>query len=100
MDDPTRDWTYTPDLAPALARLVGEPPARRPIHFGSSHVVRDRVLASWIADEIEGGEVTRVPAGERVKPPMVPSDVPALRDVSWTTPRDGVRALVESEVVA
>ncbi len=99
-DDPARDWTYTPDLAPALERLVSEPPTRRPVHFGSPHVVRDRELASWISDEVGGGELVTVPAGARVKPPMVPSDVSALRDVTWTTPRDGVRALVDTEVVA
>lgn len=99
-DDPARDWTYTPDLASALERLVAEPPARRPIHFGSPHVAHDRELAARIIDEIGSGELVTVPAGTRVKPPMVPSDIPALRDVAWTTPGDGVQALVEAEAAA
>jgi len=99
-DDPTRDWTFTPDLAPARVQMLAESPARRPVHLGSPHVVHDRELASWISDETGGGEVVTVPAGARVKPPMVPSDLSALRHVQWTTPRDGIRALVEAEAVA
>jgi len=98
-DDPARDWTYTPDLAPALARLISGPSARRPIHFGSPHVVRDGELASWITAEI-GGHVVTVPSGAPLKAPMVTSDIAAVRDVSWTPPRDGIRALLEAEAVA
>ena len=93
-DDPARDWTFTPDLAPALERLVDGPPAGRPVHLGSPHVRRDSALAQLIAAEIPGAETVTVPAAERAKPPMIPSDIPSLRDFAWTDPRSGVRALL------
>jgi UDP-glucose 4-epimerase len=93
-DDPEREWTFTPDLAPALERVVQAPPAGHPIHLGSPHVCRDRALAGLVADLFPGTEVGTVPAVGRVKPPMVPSDVAALRGFAWTDVPMGLRALV------
>lgn len=97
-DDPARDWTFTPDLAAALARVVDAPPAGHAIHLGSSHVYRDSELAKLIAAQVPGTRVVRVSAGGRVKPPMVASSIPALRGFTWTDPHAGVRSLLAHEV--
>jgi len=99
-DDPAREWTFTPDLAPALERLVAHPSERRPIHLGSPHVLRDSELAGLIVDEFPGTDVVTVPAGAPVKPPMLATDRPALRDFPWTDPATGIRALLNAEAVA
>ncbi len=97
-DDPARDWTFTSDLAPALERVVDGSSAGHPIHLGSPHVYRDSALADLIAGQLPGAESVSVPGAGPVKPPMVPSDVPALRGFDWTDPAAGVRALMATEV--
>jgi nucleoside-diphosphate-sugar epimerase len=97
-DDPKRDWTCTTDLAPALERVVDGPSTGHPVHLGSPHVYRDSALATLIASQTPGTEVVTVPATGRVKPPMVPSDIPPLRGFGWTDPTAGVRALLAEEV--
>jgi nucleoside-diphosphate-sugar epimerase len=97
-DDPKRDWTFTSDLAAALERVVDGPAAGRPVHLGSPHVYRDSALASLIASQVPGAETLTESAVGRVKPPMVPSDIPSLRGFRWTDPTAGVRALLAAEV--
>lgn len=99
-DDPIRDWTFTPDLAAAIARLVDGPATGRPIHLGSPHMLRDSEFAGLIADVFAEGEVVRVAAGEAVKPAMVPSDVEALRGFEWTHPSEGIHLLLDDEAAA
>ncbi len=96
-DDPVRDWTYTSDLAPALERVAAGPPANRPVHLGSPHVITDRAFAILLAAEVDGGEVIAVPPQGPVKPPMVPSDISSLGDFHWTDPQTGLRALLAPE---
>ena len=43
-DNPVRDWTYAPDLAAALARVVAAPPALGPVHLGSRHLLAESVI--------------------------------------------------------
>jgi nucleoside-diphosphate-sugar epimerase len=97
-DDPPRDWTFAPDLAPALERLAAGPAAGRPIHLGSPHVVRDGALAALIAAQVPGTERVTVPAEGQVKPPMEPSDIPTLHDFPWTDPAAGLQALMAGGV--
>lgn len=93
-DDPVRDWTYTGDLAPAILRVVeGESP-RLPIHLGSPHRYRDSEVASLIAGRYPGVRVTTVPGGALVKPPMAPSDVPALEGFAWTDLEEALDRMV------
>jgi len=99
-DDPAREWTFAPDLAAALERVVDGPPTGHPIHLGSPHIHRDSELAGLIADAIPGTEVHRVPSEGRVKPPMIPSEIAALRDFVWTDVRAALSDLVASEVPA
>ncbi len=93
-DSPRRDWTFAPDLAKALTLLVDSPPAERAVHLGSPHVEADLVLASFIGAQTPAAATVTVPPEDATKPPMVPSDIPALRGYRWTTPSSGVRALM------
>lgn len=99
-DDPARDWSFAPDLAAALVRVAEGAAAGHPIHVGSGRVWRDRALAEEIAAAVGGVSLVSVAAGPPMKPPMVPSDVPALRGFRWTDPSAGLRALVASEWAA
>jgi len=99
-DDPRRDWTFTTDLAAALEKVVAGPSAGHPVHLGSPHVCTDMAFATLIASQVPGAEPVTVPASGPVKPPMVPSDIPALRGFDWTDPATGLRVLLSSEVAA
>ena len=56
-------------------------------------------VAACVADEMPGTKVVTRGVGGRVKPPMVPSDMPALRDHEWTDPSIAIRALVGVEAL-
>lgn len=96
-DDPVREWTFAPDLARALERVVEGPPAGRPVHLGSPRVMRDSQVAALIAADVPGAKIVTVPAVGPVKPPMVPSDIAALRDFVWTDVPDGLRVLATAD---
>lgn len=97
-EGPPRDWTFAPDLAPALARLVEGPAVDHPIHLTSPYVLRDRELAEFIASQLPGTPVVTVldeSEGRPLpKPPMVPSELPGLRDFAWTGPMAGLHAVL------
>lgn len=99
-DDPLRDWTFTSDLAPALEQLADGPSAGYPVHLASTYISSDSKFAALIASEFPGIELVTVPAEGRVKPPMVPSDIPVLRDFEWIDPLTGLQTLLTAEVVA
>lgn len=101
-DDPTREWTYAPDLAAAFERLVGAPASPRPIHLGSPHIRTDREMASRIAERVSGATVRAVPApaDAPVKPPMIASDIPALRGFAWTSPEAALADMCATEGAA
>jgi len=92
-DDPEREWTFAPDLAKALERVALGPAVGRPVHLGSPHVYRDSEVAACIAADVPGATIVTVPLGGRVKAPMIPSNVPALRDFAWTDVPTGLRVL-------
>lgn len=96
--DPARDWTFTPDLAPVVAGLAALPPAGRPVHLCSPHVLRDSVMAGHIAAHVPGAIVVTGPDLGPVKPPLRGSDLSRLSAVRWTTPERGVAALVTTQV--
>lgn len=95
VDDPRRDWTYTPDLALALERLVRAPARAKPVHLTSGHVVRDRVLAGAIAQAAGGRPLVETSVTAPLKPPMVPSELAVLADFTWTEPLVGLRPLIQ-----
>lgn len=96
-DDPVRDWTFTPDLAPALARLVARPPAGRPVHLCSPFVVRDSAMAARIASHFDGAVCAFEPATAALKPPMRATDVTGLGDLRWTDPATALAQLATEE---
>ena len=98
-DDPLREWTFTSDLAVALEQVVDGPSVGHAVHMGSTHVSRDSAVAALIASEFPGTESVTVSAEGLVKPPMIPSDIPALRDFVWTDPNTGLRTLLAAEVM-
>ncbi|NEX46627.1 SDR family oxidoreductase [Rhodobacter sp. ETT8] len=98
-DDPRRDWTFAPDLAPAIAALVAAPAARGPLHFGSTHILHDSALAALIARHFGTLRLSRV-ASTGAKPPMVASSIPALCGFRWTPLEEGIAALCRQEVAA
>lgn len=98
-DDPRRDWTFAPDLAPAIAALVAQPAADHPLHFGSGHILHDSALAAVIARHFGTLRLSRL-AATGAKPPMVASTMPALSDFRWTPPEEGIAALCRQQVAA
>jgi hypothetical protein len=73
-DDPRRDWTFTPDLAPALERVVEGPPAGHPVHLGSPFVYSDRALATLVLAQVRGtrggAPTDRVPMAGLIEAPL------------------------------
>ncbi len=92
-DDPARDWTWTLDLAPALARLVFDGAASRVVHLASPAVVRDSAMAARIARHFPGVTCVLTPAPAPAKPPMRACDPECLRGFAWTDADTGVAAL-------
>lgn len=99
-DDPARDWTFTPDLAPVLAAMVTRPPAGRPVHLCSPHVMRDSDMAARIAALVPGATYATAPASARVKSPMRASDLSALGPIRWTAPDEALATLLAAQVPA
>ena len=99
-DDPARDWTFSTDLAPALACLVSGPGSGRPLHLCSPHVMRDSAVAGLVASHFPGAGLRRASAAGPTKPPMHPSEVASFRDFAWTTPDAGIARLAAMEAAA
>jgi nucleoside-diphosphate-sugar epimerase len=98
-DDPRRDWTWAPDLAPALLRLAGSAPANRPVHLTSGHILRDGDLARLIA-RMHPRTTVRAGPAIAAKPPAIPSAIPALDGFRWTTPEEGLAVLLSERTAA
>lgn len=98
-DDPRRDWTWAPDLAPALLRLCASAPANRPLHLTSGHVLSDGQLARLIA-RVNPRTIVRMGPAIGAKPPAIPSAIPALHGFRWTAPEDGLAALMSERNAA
>ncbi len=90
-----RDWTFTPDLAPALARLVARPPAGRPVHLCSPFIVTDSAMAAQHRRARAGRRLRdRSRPSAPAKPPMRASDLSRLGVVRWTAPDAALAQLV------
>jgi nucleoside-diphosphate-sugar epimerase len=98
-DDPRRDWTFTPDLALALARLIARPPAGRVVHLSSPFIRTDSAMAALIAGHVPGAVCATGPALGPAKPPMRASDL-SEAGLRWTAPDVALAQLVVAEVAA
>ena len=91
-NDPRRDWTFAPDLAPALARLLAGPGSARPLHLCTPEVVSDSRLADLIRAHYPMARIETGPATP-AKSPMRPSHHPALDGFRWTPLAEGLAAV-------
>jgi UDP-glucose 4-epimerase len=98
-NDPRRDWTYLPDLAPTLVRTAGSAPATRPLHLTSGHILSDGQLARLIA-RANPRAIVRAGPAVGAKPPAIPSAIPALDGFRWTAPEDGLAAILAERTAA
>lgn len=97
--DPRRDWTFAPDLAPAIDRLVAGAGRAQPIHLCAPNPPRDSEVVAQILRHHPAATERAVP-GQGAKPPMVPSVLPALDGFAWTPIADGIARLCQAEVAA
>lgn len=80
---PRRDWTFVPDLAPAIARLLRGPGDPIPRHLCAPDPVSDSEVLALLGTHYPQLAVRQVPATP-IKPPMRPSHFPALEGFGWT----------------
>ncbi len=97
--DPRRDWTFAPDLAPAIDRLVAGAGRAQPIHLCAPNPSRDSEVVAHILRHYPAAKQGKV-TGQGVKPPMLPSVLPALEGFAWTPIADGIARLAQAEVPA
>lgn len=95
--DRRRDWTYAPDLARALARLLTQK-ARGVLHCGSGEIVSDFDLARMIAGPRAAGSIVLEKTSERSKAPMT-SVRPELAGFDWTPLAAGLASLMARPVL-
>ncbi len=92
-NDPRRDWTFAPDLALAIARLLAGPGSARPLHLCTPDAVPDSTLAALVAARHPGTRVTPGRA-QPTKAPMRPSNHPALDGIRWTPLAEGLDRII------
>lgn len=97
--DPRRDWTFAPDLGPAIDRLVAGAGRAQPIHLCAPNPPTDSEVVAHILRHIPSATQHRV-LGQSVKPPMAPSVLPALEGFAWTPIGDGIARLCQAKVAA
>lgn len=86
---PRRDWTFVPDLAPAIARLVQGPGDPSPRHLCAPEPVSDSDVMALLRTHYPQLAVRQVPATP-IKPPMRPSHFSALDGFGWTGLANGL----------
>lgn len=92
---PRRDWTFVPDLAPAIDRLLGGPGDPVPRHLCAPVAVSDAEVAALLVREYPGLTLRRVPS-PGVKAPMRPSPLAALEGFPWTNVATGLSRIVKA----
>lgn len=80
---PRRDWTFVPDLAPAIARLLQGPAEPAPRHLCAPDPASDAEVLALLRGHFPRLAVQQVPALP-IKPPMRPSALSALEGFDWT----------------
>jgi nucleoside-diphosphate-sugar epimerase len=90
---PRRDWTFVPDLAPAIARLIEGPGDPVPRHLCAPVALSDAEVIAILRRHFPGLQVRTVPAA-LIKAPMVPSALPALAGFKWTDVATGLTRII------
>ena len=91
---PRRDWTFVPDLAPAIARLVQGPGDPSPRHLCAPDPVSDGDVIALLRSHYPKLAVRQVPASP-IKPPMRPSHLAALDGFRWTDIAGGLSQVLQ-----
>ena len=86
---PRRDWTFVPDLAPAIARLLQGPGEPTPRHLCAPGPASDAEVLTLLRGHYPRLAVRQVPAAP-IKPPMRPSALSALDGFGWTDLASGL----------
>lgn len=97
--DPRRDWTFAPDLGPAIDRLFSGPGRAQPIHLCAPNPQCDSKVVAQICHHYPAATQRKVP-GQGAKAPMIPSSVPSLEGFPWTPVADGIARLAQAEAAA
>jgi UDP-glucose 4-epimerase len=92
---PRRDWTFVPDLAPAIDRLLAGPGDPVPRHLCAPVAVSDAEVAALLVREYPGVTLRRVPSPP-MKAPMKPSRLAALEGFAWTDVATGLSRIVRA----
>jgi nucleoside-diphosphate-sugar epimerase len=93
VNDPRRDWTFAPDLAPAISRILAGKGSARPLHLCTPDAQPDSALAALIVARHPGTRAITGPV-RPTKPPMRPSRHPALDGVLWTSLAEGLDDII------
>ena len=96
MPDEHRDWTFAPDLAPALSRLLAiEPKLTGIIHLTSADIIANLDLAQAVAALVDGSSVVSAPTDATPRLPMasVRLDMPSF--YPWTSLTAGLQQTLE-----
>lgn len=92
--DTRRDWTFAPDLAPALDAVLRRKPAMTgALHFTSGEVVQELDLARQIAALVSGVQVQVAPDGLPERLPMTSM----LDFLQWTPLASGLQHILIEE---
>lgn len=96
--DARREWAWLPDLADAIALLMGDPWGQRVLHAGSPPVMGDLDLARAVADRVSGTTI-RLMSRPRatIRPPMASGYRTALTQTQWTTMAAALDQLIPVE---
>lgn len=94
-----REWSWLPDLADAIARLMETSWDHKVLHAGTPPVVRDLDLARAIADRVPGTTIRLAqPPHALIRPPMGSGHDSVLSGVHWTAMEAALDALIPVEV--
>lgn len=94
-----REWSWLPDLAGAIVRLLDVPWDHAPVlHAGQPPVISDLALARVIAALVPGTSMRLIPPPHNlIRPPMGTDHPSALGEVAWTTMEDAIAELMQVE---
>lgn len=98
-NDPRRDWTWVPDLAPALIRILAGAGRCEPLHLCQPVPVHDSELARLMAVHFPNVRIERG-AAVPTKAPLRSSRIAGLEGFAWTGIAAGLDQLCAQTVPA